>query len=56
MDVPPDSGLSPDQWLTIPEVAQRLGMPIVTVRRRINQGSLEAELQPGSGVQGTTTL
>jgi hypothetical protein len=46
--VPPDSGLSPDQWLTIPEVAQRLGMPIGTVRRRITQGSLEAELQPGA--------
>jgi excisionase family DNA binding protein len=35
------------QWLTIPEAAQRLGLSIVTVRRRIKQGSLEAELQPG---------
>ena len=42
-----DPGLLADQWVTIPEAAQRLGLSIVTVRRRIKQGSLEAELQPG---------
>ena len=47
MNATDDSGLSGAQWLTIPEAAQRLGLSIVTVRRRIKLGSLEAELQPG---------
>jgi transposase len=33
--------------VSIPEAARRLGLSIVTVRRRIKQGTLEAELQPG---------
>lgn len=36
-----------DQWVSIPEAAQRLGLGIITVRRRIRDGTLEAELQPG---------
>jgi excisionase family DNA binding protein len=42
-----DSTASSDRWLTIQEAAQRLGVSIATVRRRIKLGTLEAELQPG---------
>ena len=42
-----DQGSPSDQWVTIPEAARRLGLSMVTVRRRIKMGTLEAELQPG---------
>jgi predicted DNA-binding transcriptional regulator YafY len=40
-----------EQWVGIREAAQRLGVSIATVRRRIRLGTLEAELQPGRGGQ-----
>jgi hypothetical protein len=35
------------QWVDIAEAARRLGCSVVTVRRRIKQGTLEGELQQG---------
>ena len=35
------------QWVDIAEAARRLGVSVVTVRRRIKQGTLEGELQQG---------
>ena len=36
-----------DSWVSIHEAARRLGISIITVRRRIRQGVLEAELEHG---------
>jgi excisionase family DNA binding protein len=35
------------QWVSIAEAARRLGISVVTVRRKIKQGALEGELQQG---------
>jgi hypothetical protein len=35
------------QWVSIAEAARRLNCSVVTVRRRVKQGTLEGELQQG---------
>jgi excisionase family DNA binding protein len=42
-----DQPSSPEQWVSIQEAAQRLGLSVLTLRRRIKAGTLTAELQVG---------
>jgi hypothetical protein len=40
------SGVEGDEWLTLPQAAQRLGVSVVTLRRRLKDNQFEAKQVP----------
>jgi len=42
------TGSSEEGWLTLPEAATKLGIAVITLRRRLKEGAYEAKQVPGS--------
>jgi hypothetical protein len=41
------AGSSDESWLTLPEAATKLGIAVITLRRRLKEGAYEAKQVPG---------